>query len=133
MLIHPHRANRAPVLTDEQHDRSHPVARFNAALAVAITKAVGSMWCGYFFAAIALISLPSAIASGDPVVMVQWLSSVFFQLVLLSVIMVGQNVAAAAADKRSIDTYLDVEAILHGQQHIATQLDTLTARPDLKP
>lgn len=115
MIPHPHLVRRqaaGPATVDGQHDRSNPLARFNATLAVAITKAVGSMGCAYLFALIALVSLPSAIASGDPVVVVQWLSSVFLQLVLLAVILVGGNVAAAAADKRAVDTFADTEAIL---------------------
>jgi len=34
--------------------------RLNAALAVKITGAVGTMWCAYAFAALALVSLPAA-------------------------------------------------------------------------
>ena len=75
--------------------------RFNTFLAVHITKAVGSMWCAYAFAGLAFISLPSAIRSGDPVILVSWISQTFLQLVLLSVIMVGQNVLAAASDARA--------------------------------
>ena len=75
--------------------------QFNTFLAVNITKAVGSMWCAYAFAALAFISLPSAIRSGDPVTLVSWISQTFLQLVLLSVIMVGQNVLAAASDARA--------------------------------
>ena len=80
---------------------NHPVGRVNAWLAVKITKAVGSMWCAYAFALLALVSLPSALQSGDKVVIVSWLSQTFLQLVLLSVIIVGQNVQAAASDARA--------------------------------
>ncbi len=90
-----------------RHD-THPevhgtgmAGRFNTFLAVNITKGVGSMWCAYAFAALALISLPSALRSGDVVTLVSWLSQTFIQLVLLSVIMVGQNVQAAATDARA--------------------------------
>ncbi len=61
---------------------------------------VGTMWCAYAFAALALISLPQAISSHNAVTLVSWVSQTFLQLVLLSVIIVGQNVLAAAADKR---------------------------------
>ena len=64
---------------------------FNGRLAVLITKGVGSMWCAYAFAALALISLPDAIHQGT-VAVVSWISQTFLQLVLLSVIMVGQQV-----------------------------------------
>jgi hypothetical protein len=99
--------------------------RFNAALAVKITEGVGTMWCAYAFAALALFSLPSAIRSGNVVTLVSWISQTFLQLVLLSIIIVGQNVLAAAADKRSEATYEDADAVLHTsldiQRHLAVQ------------
>jgi hypothetical protein len=55
---------------------------------------------------------------------VSWISQTFLQLVLLSVIIVGQNVLAAA-DKRSEATYNDADAVLHEavkiQEHLAAQ------------
>src|ERR1700730_16524190 len=100
-------------------------ARFNAALAVKITTAVGTMWCAYAFAALAFVSLPAAIRSGDAVALVSWISQTFLQLVLLSIIIVGQNVLAAAADKRSDATYEDADAGQHTsvdiQQHPEAQ------------
>jgi len=84
---------------------------FNARLAVLITKTVGSMWCAYAFAALALISLPAAIQAGT-VAIISWISQTFLQLVLLSVIMVGQQVLAKASDKQAAETYKDAEAVL---------------------
>jgi hypothetical protein len=99
--------------------------RFNATLAVRITQAVGTMWCAYAFAALALVSLPSAIRSGSAVTLVSWISQTFLQLVLLSIIIVGQNVLAAAADRRAESTYEDSDAVLHMtvdiQDHLAGQ------------
>lgn len=107
MLMHrPH----VPRVVDHVHTIG--LSKFNAWLAVKITQAVGTVACAWVFAVIALISLPDALASGSPVVVVQWLSSVFIQLVLLSIIMVGQRVQGAAADQRSEATYLDTEQIL---------------------
>ena len=99
------------------------MGRFNAALAVKITKGVGTMWCAYAFAALAIVSLPSAIRSGDPVVLVSWISQTFLQLVLLSIIIVGQNVLAAAADKRAEATYEDADAVLHTALQIERHLE----------
>lgn len=86
------------------------------------------MNCAYLFAAIALVGLPGAIQNGV-VSIVQWIAQTFLQLVLLSVIIVGQNVQAAAADKRAIDTYQDAESILHEcvelQKHLAAQDEIL--------
>ena len=60
------------------------------AFGVKITKVVGTMWCALAFAALACISLPAVIRSGNPTVIVAWVAQTFLQLVLLSIIMVGQ-------------------------------------------
>jgi hypothetical protein len=75
--------------------------RFNQRFAVLVIIAAGSMWCAYAFAALAFISLPAAIRSGDAVILVSWISQTFLQLVLLSVIMVGQQVISQAQDARA--------------------------------
>jgi hypothetical protein len=67
------------------------VEGFNAKLALVITRSVGTMACAYVFAAIALISLPAAITSGQVIVIVAWVAQTFLQLVLLSIIMVGKR------------------------------------------
>ncbi len=89
----------------------HLAGRFNTWLAVKITKSVGSMWCAYLFAAIALISLPAAIESGNSVIIVGWIAQTFFQLVLLPIILVGQNVLAAASDARAESDHETLVAI----------------------
>ena len=81
------------------------ISRFNTALAAKITGAVSTMWCAYIFSAIALISLPSALKSGDPIVIVAWVAQTFLQLVLLSIIMVGQDVASAAVEQKINETH----------------------------
>src|SRR5438309_7046564 len=102
-----------------------PISRFNTWLAVRVTKGVGTMWAAYAFAALALVSLPAAITSRNPVVLVSWISQTFLQLVLLSIIIVGQNVLAAASDKRAEATYEDADAVLHTalqiQDHLLAQ------------
>jgi len=77
------------------------LGRFNAAIAVRITRIVGTMYCAYVFTLIALVALPAAIQQGSPTVLVNWLSSNFLQLVLLPIIIVGQNVISAAQDARA--------------------------------
>jgi DNA integrity scanning protein DisA with diadenylate cyclase activity len=83
----------------------------NERIAELITDMVGSMWCAYLFAALALVSLPQAIQAGTMAI-VSWLSQTFLQLVLLSVIMVGQDVASRRAERRAERTYRDAEEIL---------------------
>lgn len=94
---------------------------FNAWLAVLITNAVATMWCAYIFAALALVSLPAALGGGTAP-LVAWIAQTFIQLVLLSIIMVGQKVAAEASDKQALQTYQDAEALLH----ISDELHKLT-------
>jgi hypothetical protein len=84
---------------------------FNSKLAVKITNIVGTMWCAYAFAALALISLPAAIHAGTAT-LVAWFAQTFLQLVLLSIIMVGQKVASAKSDMQLDQTYRDAEALL---------------------
>ena len=81
------------------------LARFNQKIAVKITNAVSTMWCAYTFAAIALISLPAAIRTGDSLVIVAWVAQTFLQLVLLSIIMVGQSQSAAEVTKIIQETH----------------------------
>ena len=78
---------------------------FNQNLAAKITSGVATMWCAYAFAAIALISLPAAIKTGDLITIVAWVAQTFLQLVLLSIIMVGQNVASAAVEQKITETH----------------------------
>ena len=86
-------------------------SRFNDLLAVTITNIVGTMWCAYAFACLALISLPAVISAGTPS-LVSWIAQTFLQLVLLSIIMVGQKVVAAKSDRQLEQTYMDAEALL---------------------
>ena len=109
------------------------MGRANAWLAVKVTSLVGSMWCAYLFAVLALVSLPSALSTGNTVVIVAWISQTFLQLVLLSVIMVGQNVQAAGGEARAQADHqtllaihsltADVHTINEQQSEILRRLD----------
>jgi hypothetical protein len=78
---------------------------FNKFIAEKITAGVATMWCAYLFAIIALISLPNAIKSGDTLVIVSWIAQTFLQLVLLSIIMVGQSVSSAKLEQTIYETH----------------------------
>lgn len=114
-----------PVKVADQYPRGTRMARVNARVGVKITNAVGTMACAYIFTVIALISLPSALKTGSVIIIISWIAQTFLQLVLLSIIMVGQNVQAQAADQRAENTYKDAEAVLHEslqiQQHLESQ------------
>jgi hypothetical protein len=88
------------------------VEGINAKIALVITRTVGTMACAYVFALIALISLPAAISSGQVIIIVAWIAQTFLQLVLLSIIMVGQSVQSAASDARAAKEFADTETIL---------------------
>jgi hypothetical protein len=81
------------------------LTKFNRKLAVLVTSGVGTMACAYLFAAIALISLPKAIASHDVIVIVSWVAQTFLQLVLLSIIMVGQQISSEKVDQQISETH----------------------------
>ena len=93
----------------------------NGRIGLTLTTVVGTMWCAYAFAGLALVALPSALG-GRVLPFIQWLSQTFIQLVMLSVIMVGQNIVGRAADKRADMTYRDADAILHEAAQIQAHL-----------
>ncbi len=127
---HPQIAERRktkPPTTVDEH------VGINGKIALALTAAVGTMWCAYAFALLALVVLPQAI-SGGLLSLVQWVSQTFIQLVMLSVIVVGQNILARASDKRAVMTYRDAEATFHEaeqiQAHLASQDAAINALLD---
>ena len=96
---HPHpriatRKRAGPPKTADEH------VGLNGKIALALTTAVGTMWCAYVFAILALLVVPQAI-QGGLLTFVQWVSQTFIQLVMLSVIMVGQNILGRASDNRA--------------------------------
>jgi Protein of unknown function (DUF1003) len=98
-------------------DHQSAVVRLNARVGLKVTVIVGTMWTAYLFTVLALIALPDAVKQGTYYIVV-WLSSSFLQLVLLPIIIVGQNIQAKAADKRAEETYKDAEAILKEAEDI---------------
>ena len=123
------------VLSQDVHSKIHgsgTAGRFNTWLAVRITRTVGTMWTAYLFACISLISLPAALHSGDVIVIVSWVAQTFLQLVLLPIIIVGQNVIQAANDARAEADHetlsavhrltVEIHSINEGQTAILDQL-----------
>ena len=101
---------------------------FNDWIAVQLTKFVGSMWCAYLFAIIALISLPAAIASHNLFILISWIAQTFLQLVLLSVIMVGQDIQSRKAEERTDKTLQHItnenNRILHELKELLNRENT---------
>jgi hypothetical protein len=107
----------------------------NAKIAVFLTNIVGSMWCAYVFAIIAFLGLRPALKPGGEG-LIAWIAQTFLQLVLLSVIMVGQNVQSVASGVRSQHTYDDTVEILDrldiqtigGLKELADRIDALAEK-----
>ena len=97
-------------------------------VAVFITSLVGTMWCAIAFTLLALVSLPDAIRGGKATI-ISWVAQTFLQLVLLSVIMVGQNLQNKHSEARAeadfdvnVKAELEIETIL---QHLENQNETM--------
>jgi hypothetical protein len=122
------RQERGPATRANVISRKDPAGKriqaFNEKLGLAITNRVGTMWAAYAFFALSLVSLPGVLATGNAVNIVAWVAQTFLQLVLLPIIIVGQNIQAKAADERAIATYNDADAILHDAKQIQVHLDT---------
>lgn len=106
------------------------VTGVNAKLALAITLGVGTMWCAYLFTGIALVSFPQAVKAfeqGKTIEGISWISQTFFQLVLLPIIIVGQNLQNVAGERRASKTFEDVEAIRGDNRTTLDRLDVNTA------
>jgi hypothetical protein len=115
-----------PRIAQRQHEKPVKIdderVGVNGKVALVITAVVGTMWCAYIFTIIALVSLPAAISSGQAIIIVAWIAQTFIQLVLLPIIIVGQNIQGKASDKRSEQTYNDAEAILSECLQLQTHL-----------
>lgn len=127
-------------VAEQRHTGGGPISRLNARFGLFVTLVVGTMWCAYLFTLLALVSLSAAVRTHNKIIIVAWIAQTFLQLVLLPIILVGQNVQAAAADKRAEDTYKDAEAVLHEaieiQKHLRAQdevLERLIAAAAAKP
>ena len=158
----PHLNRRSPVSHEPHYGRTRhglavhlrtldhlPVhsayARMNKRVALAVTGWVGSMSCAWAFCLLALLSLPAVLTQAFHVhwfpgwlvavgliALVAWIAQTFLQLVLLSVIMVGQNVQQAASDARAAKTFEDCEVLLdkldeHTEGGLKTVLDAVNA------
>ena len=116
-----------PRNVNKVHEEEKAAGGINTAIAIGLTKHVGSMWTAYTFVVLAIIGLLAILGLLNPIValLVAWASQTFIQLVLLPVIMVGQNVLGRKAELQAeeqfnttIKTYHDIEQII---QHLSAQ------------
>jgi uncharacterized membrane protein len=111
--------------TWDHHASDSAYQRFNKHVAIKVTNGVGSMTCAWVFCITALISLPAILTEAlhltifpgwmiapGLILVVAWVAQTFIQLVLLSVIMVGQNVQQEASDARAVKTFDDTELVV---------------------
>jgi len=87
---------------------------FNDWLAVKITSGVATMWCAYIFAALSIYGL-TGVDRHNAFQIVTWISQTFLQLVLLSIIMVGQKVLSDASDKQAKEMH---DAVMESHKEI---------------
>jgi len=123
---HPHLEKRKlkppPKVADEH-------VGFNGHLAAWITKKVGSMWVVYL--TLVFISIWMILATWGPLhradpypfPFLLFLGNVV-QLLLVFIILVGQQVLGINADKRAVATYNDAEAILHEVEQLHRHLES---------
>jgi hypothetical protein len=107
------------------------IASINDWIAIRITNAVGTMWCTYAFAGLALVSLPEAIKGGTGP-LIAWTAQTFLQLILLPIILVGQNLGGQSAERRAqtdheaIMEELDLLKGLHVEIHAALGIEMVS-------
>jgi hypothetical protein len=121
---HPHieaRKAKGPAVSKRSHATKEKL-KLNERIGLGVTKRVGTMWAAYVFFGLTLVSLPAAIGSGNTIVIVSWVAQTFLQLVLLPIIIVGQNIQAKSSDDRAIATYEDAGAILEESKEIQAHL-----------
>ncbi len=106
------------------------VTKFNRAVGEGITNAVATMWCAYAFALLALVSLPQALSDSltggfKPLPLITWIAQTFLQLVLLAIILFGQNLQSMKADARAEATFRNTS---DSEKRLASVLDGIKQR-----
>lgn len=114
----------------EIHASERRIERFNRKVGEGVTNAVATMWCAYAFALIAFISFPQAMHDSftggfKPLPLITWLAQTFLQLVLLAVILYGQNLSQAKADARAEATFRNTK---DAETRLTTILDGIEKR-----
>jgi uncharacterized membrane protein len=117
--IEQHRVQPPPQAKDQ-------AVSLNGRIAAWLTQRLGTMWAFYIAAATQLVWIGLAEARIQrfdpyPFIFMTFLSALA-QLVLMIVIMVGQDVLGQAADRRSEQTSFDTEAILFECQRMKARL-----------
>src|SRR5581483_7744457 len=113
---HPHSPQNVNVL----HQAEVAASGINDRIAVALTNSVGSMWCAYGFTILAILGFPGFNAT--PTQWVQWISQTLIQLVMLSVIMVGQKVIGRHQELQAEEQFQTTQRSYHDIEQIISHL-----------
>ena len=123
-------------------DKSRFIKKLNTHLALKITNGVGSMWSAYLFAIISLLSLPAILVLVSPslrhdfpkwiiatslITLIAWVSQNFLQLVLLPVIMVGQNVIQGQQEAKAETDHKTLTYLANLQEEQMAELESQSA------
>lgn len=124
----PHERHQPENVNQKHQDRMNPLDRAG----LSITRAVGTMITAILFTLLALISLPAAIKTHNLIIIVAWIAQTFLQLVLLPIIMVGQNIQSKHSEvladeefQTTQTTYKDLEHLILVNQRQLELLLTL--------
>jgi hypothetical protein len=117
------------------------INRVNNNLALSITTKVGSMWSAYLFGLLSLTSLPAILVTINPslrnffpswiintsmITLIAWISQNFLQLVLLPVIMVGQNVIQGRQNAKAQTDHQTLTYLANTQEEQLEKLENIT-------
>ncbi len=113
--------------------------KFNTKIAVAITKRIGTMWSAYLFCLLTFVSLPAVLTqafslnifpqwmvSVSLIALVTWIAQTFLQLVLLPIIMVGQNVIQKQQDAKVETDHITLTYMANLQEQQMIELKNQT-------
>jgi uncharacterized membrane protein len=110
-----HHRHQPKNVNDRHKDQMSPLDKAG----LNITRVVGTMVTAILFTLLALISLPAAIKAHSVIILVAWIAQTFLQLVLLPIIMVGQNIQGQHTEimadeefKTTQTTYKDLEHLI---------------------
>ena len=120
---HPHTPRNVNVVQDQE------MVALNARIAVFLTRYVGTMQTAYAFVVLASIGLLAILGILSPIValLVAWFSQTFTQLVLLPVIMVGQNVLSRKQELQADEMFATTQSSFSDIEQIVAHLDAQDA------
>jgi hypothetical protein len=120
---HPHMP--VAVRVEDVHEAHKARGGLNAKVAIGLTRGVATMWCAYLFAALAVVGLLGLLGWLDPFIflLATWISQQFLQLVLLSVIMVGQGLLGKHQEMVSEETARTTQKSYHQLGQVVKHLN----------